>query len=385
MNAPTLWTRAHLDALAARSCPTAPVIAAGEVVPVAAGIGVWDAWPVQTLDGAIHRTKDGFELWLALATPLFDDPDQRHDHARIHLFRRRGDEWQHAGPAMPDGFSPGSREWSGSAVIDAAGREVTLFFTAAGRRGEAATSFEQRLFAAEASLIDDDGAPVLTGWRDLREVVERDPAFYMQTIDPAGTIGKIKGFRDPAFFRDPADGAAYLLFTGSDATARSDYNGVIGIARAKGAAWQILPPIITANHVNNELERPHVIHHAGLYYLFWVTQRHVFDPEGPTGPTGLYGMVSDDLFGNWQPLNGSGLVFANPDQAPAQAYSWFVFPDLSVTSFVDNWGGGDERRFGGTFAPFLHLHLEGPRASLREGAMTRDVMTGNAMTGSVGR
>ncbi len=368
MNAPTPWTPAHLDTLATRSCPAAPVIAAGDVVPVAAGIGVWDAWPVQTLNGAIYCTESGVELWLALATPLFDDPDERHNHARIHLFRRRGDEWQHVGPTMPDEFSPGSREWSGSAVIDADGRNVTLFFTAAGRRGEAATSFEQRLFAADASLTDDGGALVLTGWRNLREVVERDPAFYMQTVDPAGTIGKIKGFRDPAFFRDPADGAAYLLFTGSDAGSQSDYNGVIGIARGVGEGWQCLPPIVTASGVNNELERPHVIYRDGFYYLFWVTQRHVFDPDGPTGPTGLYGMMSDDLFGEWLPINGSGLVVANPDQAPAQAYSWFVFPDLSVTSFIDNWGADGVRRFGGTFAPFLHLRLDGTRAWLADHA-----------------
>lgn len=371
MIAATRWSPAHIDAIAARPYPTAPLIAAADVVPVADGIGVWDAWPVQTLDGAIHRTGDGTELWLALATPRFDDPNDRHDHARIHLFRRSEGAWQHVGPAMPDGFSPGSREWSGSAVIDAAERDVTLYFTATGRRGDAELSFEQRLFAAEASLTDEAGAPVLTGWHNLREVVERDPAFYMPTDAGFDQIGKIKGFRDPAFFRDPADGARYLLFTASDADARSDHNGVIGIARAVGAEWQILPPIVTANGLNNELERPHVIHHGGLYYLFWVTQRHVFDPAGPTGPTGLYGMVSDSMSGDWQPINGSGLVLANPEEAPAQAYSWFVFPDLSVTSFVDDWGTGDTRRFGGTFAPFLHLHLDGSRASLRECASAK--------------
>ncbi|WP_306286219.1 glycoside hydrolase family 68 protein [Sphingomonas sp. Ant20] len=96
-----------------------------------------------------------------------------------------------------------------------------------------------------------------------------------------------------------------------------------------------------------------------------MTQRHVFDPAGPTGPTGLYGMVSDSLFGEWKPLNGTGLIVANPEEAPAQAYSWFVFPDLSVTSFVDDWGTDGVRRFGGTFAPFLHLRLDGDKAYVR--------------------
>jgi levansucrase len=41
-----------------------------------------------------------------------------------------------------------------------------------------------------------------------------------------------------------------------------------------------------------------------------------------------------------------------------------VLPDLSVTSFVDNWGGGPERRFGGSFAPFVQLWLSGDRAGV---------------------
>lgn len=364
MTALSIWDSQAFANLADQQS-AAPTITERDVMPVAPGFGFWDAWPVQKLDGNLFRLADGGEIWMALGTPLFDNPDDRHSHARIHLILRDGRGWQHLGPAMPDGFAPGSREWSGSAVIDDDGRTVTLYYTAAGRRGEAETTFEQRLFAADATLETGARQPALVDWRGLRELVQRDPAHYMTTAGGTGTVGKIKAFRDPAFFRDPADGQDYFFFAGSAAESPSDYNGVIGIARASADGWQILPPIVSADGFNNELERPHVIHHGGLYYLFWVTQRHVFDPSGPTGPTGLYGMVADNLFGDWKPINGSGLVFANPEEAPAQAYSWFVFPDLSVTSFVDDWGQSNERRFGGTFAPFLHLHLEGDRAFLR--------------------
>jgi levansucrase len=47
-----------------------------------------------------------------------------------------------------------------------------------------------------------------------------------------GAPGLIKGFRDPAHFRDPADGTTYLLFTGSLKPSHSAFNGCIGIARA---------------------------------------------------------------------------------------------------------------------------------------------------------
>ncbi|MGD9810235.1 MAG: glycoside hydrolase family 68 protein [Sphingobium sp.] len=351
------WTCEHVKA-AGLTGDSAPLIEVADIAPVADGLVLWDAWPIQGRDGFPVQLAGGDEIWMALASPRFDDPDERHGHARIHLFRRNGQSWCHVGPAMPNGFSPGSREWSGSAIYDPEDSVVTLYFTAAGQRGEAELTFEQRLFSAQATL-EADG--ICSGWRNLTELVTINPVMYMETT-AGGQIGTIKAFRDPSYFRDPMSGRHYQFFAASIAGSASAYNGAVGVAVAPADQpdnWQLMPPIVSADGVNNELERPHVIRHDGHYYLFWSTQAHVFNPEGPTGPTGLYGMVSSRLDGDWRPLNGSGLVFANPQEAPAQAYSWMVLPDLSVTSFADNWGGGSRRRFGGCFAPFLQLRLNG--------------------------
>jgi levansucrase len=307
---------------------------------------------------------------MALGAPHSADPDQRHGRARIHLLQRRGGRWTDLGPAMPDGFSPGSREWSGSAVLDVASGILTLYFTATGQRGEAEPTFLQRLYRARATLSSAEGKPHLTDWRDLAQVAERDDRYYMASDAGCGTMGTIKAYRDPAYFHDPADGRSHLLFAGSAAGSGSLYNGVVGIASALDERldrWETRPPLITADGFNNELERPHVVAHGCLYYLFWSTQGHVFDPAGPQGPTGLYGMVAESLQGHWRPLNGNGLVLCNPVEAPAQAYSWLVMPDLSVTSFVDDWGpsvSSRERRFGATFAPELQLVVDGDTAHL---------------------
>lgn len=357
------WTTAQVTNIAPDHC-RAPMIVESDIVPAAVGTGVWDAWPIQLRDGSPARLDGGSEIWMALAAPRFPDPDERHGHARIHLFRRKREGWTHLGPAMPEGFTPGSREWSGSAIFDPQERCVTLYFTAAGHRGEARPTYEQRMFSARATLAANGRC---TDWRDLAEVVEIDTARYASTTG-GGQIGTIKAFRDPSYFRDPESGAHYLFFAGSLAGSSSAYNGVVGLAVATPDApdsWLLMPPVLSADGLNNELERPHVVMHGGFYYLFWSTQRHVFDPDGPIAPTGLYGMVSDRLDGEWRPLNGSGLVFSNPAEAPAQAYSWLVLPDLSVTSFVDDWGGGPERRFGGTFAPFLKLVLNGDQTRLK--------------------
>ncbi len=56
------------------------------------------------------------------------------------------------------------------------------------------------------------------------------------------------------------------------------------------------------------------------------------------GPTGLYGMVAPSLHGPYEPLNGTGLVIANPAAEPRQGYCWQVLDTLEVISFVDHWG-----------------------------------------------
>lgn len=370
-NSPSVWSPLHLKSLAAGPSCEAPPINDSDVVPLDASLGIWDSWPVQDPDGSPAPLIGGGALWMALGSPRFADPFERHNHARIHLFLHKAGRWQHLGPAMPEGFSPGSREWSGSAVLDRGRMLVTLYFTAAGRRGEAAPTFEQRLFSAEATLVDRSPVPALSNWRNLREIAPLDSRWYMGTKASTAESGAIKAYRDPAYFLDPEPGREYIFFAASLAQSQSEFNGAVGAAvRHAGGAreWQLLPPIVSADGLNNELERPHVIRHEGRYYLFWSTQQHVFNPAGPVGPTGLYGMVSDHLAGDWYPLNETGLVFANPRSAPSQAYAWQVLPDLSVIGFVDQWRVAAPKpkgaRFGGTLAPVLQLRLDFDRARL---------------------
>jgi len=133
-----------------------------------------------------------------------------------------------------------------------------------------------------------------------------------------------------------------------------------------GGVCTFLPPLVDADGLNNELERPHIVRHGGRFYLFWSTQAKVFAADGPSGPNGLYGVVSESLLGPWLPLNGTGLVIGNPADAPFQAYSWLVLDDLSVWSFADLIGLATPPRnpaearsaFAGTPTPVLQLALE---------------------------
>jgi levansucrase len=108
--------------------------------------------------------------------------------------------------------------------------------------------------------------------------------------------------------------------------------------------------------------------------VFWSTQTHIFDQRFAQGPTGLYGMVGPTLFGPFEPLNGSGLVLANPPEEPRQAYAWQVLPSLEVVSFVDFWGlkGGNihtdltlkQTQFAGSIAPSSYVSLQGTTSTL---------------------
>lgn len=351
-----------------------PVIGADDVRPLVPGLDLWDSWPLAHPDG---RTAviDGRQIWFFLSAPQFADPVERHGHARIRLLSRPvdggADSWRDHGHALPDGLNPGSREWAGSAVLEDDGG-VTLYYTVAGRRGEAALSFEQRLFAVTGTLAADG----IGDWDEPAELCAPDGVRYVRAAGTeAGAPGTIKAFRDPFFFRDPVTGRDHIVFTASAAWSADPHNGMVGLATRTADGWVLDDPLIDAVGINNELERAQAHFRGGCYYLLWSTQTHTFAPPGPAGPNGLYGMVADSLAGPWRPINGTGLIAANPADEAAQSYSWVVTGEDEVWSFVDYWGMRGRAladhpellrtRFGGTAAPVFRLVFDGDSVRMR--------------------
>jgi levansucrase len=355
------WTVNNIAAIDRRTMPVIAAITVQErLLP---DHYLWDMWPVQYADGSTAVICGG-TLWMILSSPICDDPEARHGMARIRLIHERNHsgEWRDLGNLLPDGLNPGSREWAGSAVLGAEQSHITLYFTATGDAGETQLSFGQRLFQTSADLTVTGDVPSLQNWSTPRECAANCGILYLQVDKHSGSPGKIKAFRDPAWFRDPA-GEDYLVFAASLPNGGT-HNGAVGIAvadKTKPGGWQLLPPLLSADGVNNELERPHILHRDGLYYLFWSTHDFTFAEGGPKGPSGLYGMVATNVLGPYAPLNGSGLVAANPESAPGQAYSWLVLDDLRVAAFVDS---PDGKTFVGTPAPMFSLKLDGDKTEL---------------------
>lgn len=341
-----------------------PTIRNGALKQLVAGLHFWDFWPVYVADGKV-ATVDGRQLWMALSAPDRLSRDRRHDQARIRLLSVAGAIWRDEGNLLPDGFSAGSREWSGSACLDVRTGSLALYYTAAGDRGETATTYQQRIFEARGKLHAGDPITI-SDWTNHRECLEADGTWYRPAIETKAEPGFMTAFRDPYIFADPACGEEYLLFAGSSPIDDERYNGVIGIAQRAGSDWILQQPLISAVGVNTELERPHAVVFDGRYYLFWSTQSHTFHPQ-IEAPTGLYGMVAPAIIGPYVPINGNGLVMRNPGEAPSQTYAWQVLNDLSVVSFADVVGGEASAppTFAGTIAPMMRLALNGERATAK--------------------
>ncbi len=373
---PSLWSPDHVAALQGVDVAAIPLVTANDVSPILAGFDLWDYWPVQLADGR-EANFDGWGLYCVLSAPQLPDPDLRHDIARIRLMAERNGQWRDFGNLLPDGHCLGSREWAGTTIFDPETNAITLFYTASGRKGEAARTFEQRIFQTSGTLSFDPCDASVEHWSPPVQSFHSDDEVYVLANHTEGAPGMIKGFRDPAYFQDPADGARYLFFTGSLKQSNSQWNGCIGLARADHSSlsdWKLLPPVISSDGLNNEMERPVPLFRDGHYYLFWSTQTRTFADGGPAGPNGLYGMVADSVLGPYQPLNGTGLVAPNPIVEPYQTYSWWVSSELEVLGFVDLWGlegrSADEdvllrrSQFGAVPAPRFRIALKGDQAHI---------------------
>ncbi len=382
------WKRA--DALKVRPDATTTTPRIPEGFPIMTDqVWVWDTWPLTGLDMEPMSYK-GWSVIFSLVAPRDIGFGDRHWQAKIgYFYSKDGHSWTYGGHLFPDGYSKGSREWAGTAIFTGK-NTVTQFYTASGKDngGINNTDFLQRLAVSSGKIHADSKGVWFTGFRNHRIIAEADGKYY-QSYEQSQAGPIIYAFRDPYVFEDPADGNVYALFEGNTAGVSGTYQcqpsdlgplppghvvppdanlytGNIGLMRATNAKmtkWELLPPVLSSNCVNQQTERPHLVVKDGRYHLFTISHEFTYAP-GVSGPDGVYGFVGPSLRSDYQPLNGSALVLGNPPDAPIQNYSHEVMPNLLVQSFIDTIPGANGPVYGGTLAPTLQLDIVGSNTYL---------------------
>jgi levansucrase len=300
-----VWTRAEALKIRRDATNTKPRIPPDFPI-MSDEVWVWDTWPLTRLNTR-PVAYQGWHVIFSLVAPRTVGFPERHVIATIgYFFSRDGRSWEYGGTVFPRGTARGSRQWAGSAVL--VGDQINLLYTATGRDDPVVNDPDdvvQRLALATARIRADENGVWFAGqsFRDSRIVAEADGRLY-QTFEQSQGGSIIYAFRDPFLFRDPKDDQVYILFEGNTAgqagshTCRAReigpvpaghvvppearfYTGNIGLARARTAnlrRWELLPPLLSANCVNQQTERPHLVIEDGRYYLFTISHEGTFAP-----------------------------------------------------------------------------------------------------------
>lgn len=394
-------------------------------------VWVWDTWPLTDASGNQY-SYNGWEVIFCLTADKnagygFDD---RHTHAKIGYFYRRAGipaflrppagGWTYGGNLFPDGSSEtiyagqaytDNAQWSGSSRIQTLGGDgiMTFYTDMAFNRDSSGGNITppQATISLTKGHIHADATHVwFTGFEQHTPLLQPDGTYYQ-----TGAQNQYFSFRDPYTFKDPANPSkTFMVFEGNSAGIRGQtpcdasdlgyqsgdkyaetvdqVNGSgaifqranIGLAVATNddlTQWKFLPPLISANCVNDQTERPQMYIKNGNYYLLTISHRTTF-AAGMDGPDGEYGFYGKGIRSDWVPLNNSsGLMLANPtdlntaagaDWAPNpqqnpnafQSYSHYLMPDGKIESFIDTVGN----RRGGTLSPTVQVYINGPNTSL---------------------
>ncbi|PRR80965.1 glycoside hydrolase family 68 protein [Clostridium vincentii] len=380
-------------------------------------LDVWDSWPLQNADGTVAN-YNGYNINFALA----GDPEKGGD-TFVHMFYQKigdtsVDSWKSTGRVFKptDKDVPNdallknqSEEWSGSATLTSDG-QVRLFYT----NREAWTLDtghygKQTLTTAQINISEPDANTLkIDGVEDYKSIFDGgDGTIYQNVQQGIATQNDNHTLRDPHYVED--NGRKYLVFeanTGTEVGYQGDEslynkayygksenlfqteknkllespkkelaslaNGALGIIELNDdySLKKVMKPLITANTITDEIERPNIFKMNDKWYLFTDSRGAKMTIDG-LGDEDVYmlGFVADSLTGEYKPLNKTGLVI-NMDQDPMDptfTYSHFAIPqadsnNVVITSYMTNRGAFEDQK--STFAPSYLMNIKGSKTSI---------------------
>ena len=356
-------------------------------------LDVWDSWAVQNPRTKLVENWNGYQL----AVAMMGVPGKNDSHLYL-LYNKFGDNnlqnWKNAGSIFGYGLDELDQQWSGSAILNSDG-SVQLFYTKVDTRDHGKN--HQKIASITLNLGHDSEKVWINSTENDQVIFEGD-GYHYQTFDQWNATNRGAdniAMRD-AHIVEEEDGSRYLVFEAStgtenyqgahqifdlsnyggdsnfkvksllqilkngDITSRATWaNAAIGILKLNGdekkpKVEKVYSPLITANMVSDEIERPSLVKLDGKYYLFAASRlnRGSNDDAWYAANTAvgdnvvMVGYVSDNLLGGYKPLNNSGVVLTAsvPADWRTATYSYYAVPvkdyndRILVTSYMTNRG-----------------------------------------------
>jgi levansucrase len=384
----------------------------------ASDMDVWDSWPLQNPDGTVAE-YNGYHIVFAMAGAN-----------KLYMFYQKvGDtslnSWKNAGRVFAgENLSSSSdaqlrkqtEEWSGSAFK--IGNEIRLFYTSVLDHHENGTyGYEQTLATAKVNVSATYSGLQVSDIKDHKTIFDGDGKTY-QSFDQFYSEG-MYGSGDNHAFRDPhyveENERKYLVFEANTGTtngyqeyrslynkayyggddnyfnssknsllARTDRDSIIKANAAIGiielnddySLKSVMKPLVTANLVTDEIERPNVVKINGKWYLFTITKGYNQRVDGfPSDNTYMLGYVADNLTGPYNPLNDTGLVLTGNEEFNSRTYTYAYYGmpvssgsnNLLITSYMTNRFISSTNH--STFAPSFLLTVNGDQTQVQQNSV----------------
>jgi levansucrase len=380
----------------------------------ASDMDVWDSWPLQNPDGTVAEYK-GYHIVFAMAGA-----------DKIYMFYQKVgdtsiDSWKNAGRVFAgENLSNSSdehlknqnQEWSGSAYK--IGNNIRLFYTGvASNHSDGRTGNEQVLTTAKIDVDANYSGLEVSDVEDHKSIFSGDGKTYQNFSQFQYGIGDNHCLRDPHYVED--NGRKYLVFEGNTGTengyqeyrslynkayyggddayfnssknsllARTDRDSVIKANAAIGiielnddyTLKTVMKPLVTANLVTDEIERPNVVKINGKWYLFTITKGYNQRVDGfPSDNTYMLGYAADNLTGPYKPLNDTGLVLTGNEgyNSRTYTYAYYGMPvssgsnNLLITSYMTNRFISSTEHT--TFAPSFLLTVNGDQTQVQQNSV----------------
>ena len=257
---------------------------------------LWDPWFI--------REGDRFHLFHLQAPKSYGLSDRHHHTSIGHAVSDDLVRWKQLPTALEPG---GESEWDGLALWTGSviKKDDTYYMFYTGRRRR--EFWVQRIGLATSND--------LVHWRKhpANPILEADRRYYRMT-NALNRLSNPPAWRDPFLFKDEESGSYYMIITARTRGKQRVYNGCLAAARSDDLlTWEVLPPIF-APGVYDEIETPSLVRFHGDYYLFFSTCSKNYKPtfEHVYGAhEGLHCYYASELFGEYRPINGFGVVFSN--------------------------------------------------------------------------